>query len=97
MIAMKRSRNKEDTQHAGETERDQSRKRSEEWAVLVNNWPKSHVGVLYRMTHNPTQLQAVTTLKIVGLTLDKYTERPAKKRKREIWRSIGIISTIRGK
>jgi len=37
------------------------------------------------------------TLKIVRLTLNKNTERPAKKRRREIWRSSGIISTIRGK
>jgi hypothetical protein len=37
------------------------------------------------------------TLKIVRLRLDKNTERRAKKRKREIWRRIGIISTIRGK
>ena len=48
----------------------------------------------YKMTHSP--IQDVTTLKIVKSTPNKNTERPAKKRKREIWSSAGSNSTIQG-
>ena len=48
----------------------------------------------YKMTH--TAIQAVTTLKTVRLTLNKKTARPAKKRKREMWSSVGINSIIQG-
>src|SRR5713101_9875584 len=52
------------------------------------------VSCAYKTKQNP--IQAVTTLKIVRLTPNKYTERPAKKRKREIWSSTGITSMVTG-
>jgi hypothetical protein len=48
----------------------------------------------YKMMHSP--IQAVTTLKIVGWTPNKNTERPEKNRKKEIWRSAGRASTVQG-
>ena len=48
----------------------------------------------YEMKHSP--IQVVTTLKIVRWTPNKNTERPAKKRKREIWSKAGNASTIQG-
>jgi hypothetical protein len=36
-------------------------------------------------------------MKMVRLTLNKKTERPAKKRKRDMWSSAGNPSTIHGR
>ena len=52
--------------------------------------------VMYAYETMQPPIQAVTTLKIVRWTLNKKTERPAKKRKRETWSSTGITSKIKG-
>lgn len=56
------------------------------------------IGKTVRYAYKPMQtpIQAVTTLKMVRWTPNKYTDRPAKKRKRERWSSAGISSIVKG-